>query len=234
MLEPHDTFLLVLQIQREPYKPAAGLQFHVCCAFQRNNQFQSHFTFYPHLAVHLSLKTTVERLHEENEFAFEFSHRSLIVDGKPNIFNKKAIGDIKVEYHTRKHAQTRDASTRKCETRSQNNKQISTTYKSKINIARTWKGLRNNCKYALKCFKAKDERALHDEVVYLLFRRDGKVPSFHQSVHNLARPSLKSSARELLKAYIWIINTLMIPTRAERAMPEAKFFRCTLFLGTPT
>lgn len=106
--------------------------------------------------------------------------------------------------------------------------------KIKINIAHTWKGLWNNCKCALKCSKAKDERALHDEVVYLLFRRDGKVPCFHQSVHNLARPSLKSSARELLKAYIWIINTLMIPTRAERPMPEAKFFRCTLFLGTPT
>lgn len=100
-------------------------------------------------------------------------------------------------------------------------------------LKRTWR-FPNNCKYALECSKAKDKRALHDEVVYLLFRRDGKLPSFHQSVHNLARPSLKSSARELLKAYIWIINTLMIPTRAQRAMPEAKFFRCTLFLGTQT
>ncbi len=34
----------------------------------------------------------------------------------------KAFGDIRVGYHTRKHAQTRDASTRKCKTRSQNNK----------------------------------------------------------------------------------------------------------------
>ncbi len=85
----------------------------MCCAFQRNNRFQSHFTFYPHLAVLLSLKTTVQRLHEENEIAFEFSHPSLVVNGKPNIFNKKAIGDIRVEYHKRKHAQTRDASNKK-------------------------------------------------------------------------------------------------------------------------
>lgn len=38
--------------------------------------------------MHLSLKT--QRLQKENELIFEFSHRSLIVDGKPNI-TKKAI-----------------------------------------------------------------------------------------------------------------------------------------------
>ncbi len=44
----------------------------------------------------------------------------------------KAIGDIRVGFQKRKHAQTRNASKRKCKTRSQNNKSILTTY-NKLN-----------------------------------------------------------------------------------------------------
>lgn len=98
----------------------------------------------------------------------------------------------------------------------------------------TWR-FPNNCKYALKCSKGKGwESIAWWGRLFTSQERWGNFLPFI-SLYTISRaPLLKSSARELLKAYIWIINTLMIPTRAQRAMPEAKFFRCTLFLGTQT